>query len=340
MKTLVSVIIPAYNAADVIENAVQSVIRNINEVSNVEILIVENGSTDHTTEAAEKLQETYSVVRVLHSAKGVSCARNRGLQEAKGEWITFLDADDEFLAGGAQVLIRDAKAQEADICFYGHKNGNEVRSVCDKEELRFTGDEIKQCEIMMLGTPTRYLQSWAKLIRKDFIIENKLQFNESLRLAEDSDFMLRCMEKASSVAVRKDIIYHYVISGSSTMRSFDGNKVRDYMYSMQETQKSLSLSSEELKNAYFKYILIHFNIAMVRELFCVSCKESFHGKVRMMKKILKGSLFETAVKRIPTRECLSVRMAAVLCIKWKLYFGAGVVYGLRAKQNAMRESKE
>lgn len=339
-NTLLSIVIPAYNSAEVIANTVNSVIKQIGRNDKIEILIVENGSTDNTTKASETLEKQNPIVRVLHSAKGVSNARNKGVEEAKGEWVAFLDADDEFLDGAVSALMRDASEGMTDIYFYGHMNGNEVRSVCDNNtEQYFDKSNMDSCEIMMLSNPTRYLQVWAKLIRRELIVQNQIRFDPSLRLAEDSDFMLKCLEKATSVRIRKENIYHYMLSDESAMRTFDGNKVNDYIHAMETTQQSLDLSTEELKKAYSKYTLLHFNVAMVRETFSEANPASFFIKKKAVKTVFKGSIFEKSAKMVPCRECFSVRMLSILCIKMHFYLGASVIYQVRAKQNSTREKK-
>ena len=89
-KILISYIIPAYNAADTLERAVESITHTCN-MEKCEILIVENGSTDYTNSVALKLIQKYGEnVKLIHSEKGVSRARNEGLKNARGEWIVFV----------------------------------------------------------------------------------------------------------------------------------------------------------------------------------------------------------------------------------------------------------
>lgn len=98
MKTdvLISFIIPAYNAADTIEKAVQS----LTDVPRTEVLIVENGSTDKTEQILQQLKKKYSNIKIFTSDKGVSNARNLGIQNATGEWLAFVDADDYLARSG------------------------------------------------------------------------------------------------------------------------------------------------------------------------------------------------------------------------------------------------
>ena len=91
-EPLISIIIPAYNAEKFLEQAVNSVKQQA--YKNWEILIIENGSSDKTTNLSEKLVQKDKIA-LFHSEKGVSQARNMGIKKASGEWILFLDADDK-----------------------------------------------------------------------------------------------------------------------------------------------------------------------------------------------------------------------------------------------------
>lgn len=89
---MVSFIIPAYNAEKTIESCIESIISYKGE--ELEVLIIENGSSDMTTEISQKLENRDARIKLYHSEKGVSNARNLGIQKATGKWIVFVDADD------------------------------------------------------------------------------------------------------------------------------------------------------------------------------------------------------------------------------------------------------
>lgn len=338
MNVLISIIIPAYNCADVLEKAVNSVIKNISNSNEneIEILIVENGSTDNTTEIAERLEIQYPYIRVLHSSKGVSNARNKGIQEASGTWIVFLDADDEFSGDGIDILLKDAQNEQADICFYGHMNGKEARLICNNEQV-YKGTHLDKCKIMMLSNPTWYFTVWAKLIRRTLIVDNGITFNSNLRLAEDGDFLLQCLTKSRCVVLKKEIIYHYIVSGTSTMRSFDGNKIKDYIIAMNESIKVVKNASIEVKEAFSIYILMHLNIAMVRENYSFNNPSSFFEKYKKMCKVIKEPTFEHAIQKTKINQCFSPRMLPILCFKLHFNFGASMIYCIRALQNHLKE---
>ena len=338
MNTLISIIIPSYNCSAVLEKAVNSIIKYMNDISEIEILIVENGSTDNTTQVAECLKKQYSCIKVLHSSKGVSNARNKGIEEASGTWIVFLDADDEFTKDGMNILLKDAKSEKADICFYGHMNGNEARVLCSNSNERVYKENcLDECKVMMLSNPTWYFSVWAKLIRRTLIVDNKIEFNSNLRLAEDGDFLLQCLTKARCVVLKKEIIYHYIVSGASTMRSFDGNKIKDYIIAMNVSMKVVKNASIEVKEAFSIYILMHLNIAMVRENYSFNNPSSFFEKYKKMCEVIKEPTFEQAIQKTKINQCFSPRMLPILCFKLHFNLGASMIYCIRALQNHLKE---
>lgn len=103
-NVLVSIIIPAYNTGEYIHRAIESSLRQTH--NNVEIIVVDDGSEDDTLEVARSYAERDSRVRVFHKENGgVSSARNRGICESHGEYITFLDSDDWFEDSAVEYLL-------------------------------------------------------------------------------------------------------------------------------------------------------------------------------------------------------------------------------------------
>lgn len=118
-----SFIIPAYNCevslfecVDIIENNIQKQ----NKVS--EVLIIENGSTDNTWEVAEKLKEKYSNILLFKSRKGVSSARNRGIEESTGCYIIFIDTDDKWIKSSCDKILKHLKSSDCDLLMCGYDN--------------------------------------------------------------------------------------------------------------------------------------------------------------------------------------------------------------------------
>ena len=112
---MISVVIPCYNSEEFIGRAVESVLKQT--FKEFEIILVDNGSSDNTTNILYSYRDTYpDLIKVFHEPKkGGAAARNRGLKEAKGEWIQFLDSDDELLPEKFEKQINIAKELGADL---------------------------------------------------------------------------------------------------------------------------------------------------------------------------------------------------------------------------------
>ena len=137
---MVSFIIPAYNAEKTIESCIESIISYKGE--ELEVLIIENGSSDMTTEISQKLENRDARIKLYHSEKGVSNAHNLGIQKATGKWIVFVDADDRVRTDQLENLFNDAKYQDADMILYGHCIQKNIKSVTMKEE-KYVGEKVE-----------------------------------------------------------------------------------------------------------------------------------------------------------------------------------------------------
>ena len=141
----ISFIIPAHNAEKTLRRAVNSVCDSLGRgreerLLSYEILIIENGSEDGTEFLARTLQlELPDTVRFMRSEKGVSNARNRGLEEALGKWILFLDADDYLLEGAGTVLKNDMRFTGTDLIVHSFESGDRAVRLCSPQGERFSG---------------------------------------------------------------------------------------------------------------------------------------------------------------------------------------------------------
>ena len=122
---MISVIMPCYNAAPFVEEAVRSVM--VQTYANVELVVVDDGSTDGSVEILQRLAERYALRMTLlfQSRAGPYPARNLGLRHARGEFVAFLDADDYWTASTLEELIHALDAKNADIAYCGWQNVGE-----------------------------------------------------------------------------------------------------------------------------------------------------------------------------------------------------------------------
>lgn len=336
---LISFIIPAYNAGKTLKECIYSIINDNN--SQIEVIIVENGSSDATTEIADYLCKIDSRVKLFHSEQGVSNARNKGIREATGKWIVFIDADDLIIKGKMNGMIEDAEKSDADLILYGYRVGNNYRELNSGNfEKVYTETKIEDIRVKMLKNPTCYMQVWAKLFRSEVIKSKRLEFDNRLRLSEDSDFTLRYSKYCKKIVLSTESIYQYTLNPLSTMRQIDGDKADDYEFAMNITAQSIVKESSNIRSAFQQYILMHLNVLMVREVYNIQNSNSYLKKYDRMQNLLERPVFKEAINSVHITKCRSLRLLPILVLKLKMFHCASVIFILRARQNYRKEKMD
>lgn len=210
----ISVIIPAYNCAKHLEAVIDSIDRSGLNV--FEIIPVNDGSTDDTQKVLERLAERDTRIRVIRQEnKGVSAARNRGIREAKGDYVYFIDADDALDPGSLAAADGILEDERPDMLLFGMRfdyyyNGNLYRSdaVCYPERGSMDGAKWA-AELEKLFRSNMLSPVWNKLIRRDVIISNDISFREDMIEMEDYLFSLRCLACCDRIYLMDRAAYRY-----------------------------------------------------------------------------------------------------------------------------------
>lgn len=228
----ISVIVPAYNAQAQIEKCIGSITEQT--FAEWELLIIEDGSTDHTLEVCEKMAGRDARIRVLHQAnKGAAAARNYGFREAKGSWIVFVDADDWIEPDCLNRAYDVAQEERADIVFWNMQHefsdGRIQKAVPLYGEKRiFAGTECEKLVDMMLTEHTETGMSFlnmtgpcCKLIRASML--ESLCFPEQLSSGEDACLVCQVLQKCDRVVYLSDIFYHRNMLENSLSNQWDAD---------------------------------------------------------------------------------------------------------------------
>lgn len=213
----ITVIIPAYNAEEFIERAVMSVVRQKHDA--VEIIIINDGSTDNTKEIAERLRQEHQNICLINTENhGVSHARNVGLDLASGEYVTFLDADDEIAENALIDMLHCIKKAQLDIlsCKFCVNDlwPDEIR---DTETLYvYKG---KEALLRAIEDQPETYSACAKLYKRS-AIEN-VRFPEGKRIHEDSFFVFQCLAQDVLLGVYDKTVYIlHCVAGSASRGAF------------------------------------------------------------------------------------------------------------------------
>lgn len=204
MTPKISVIIPAYNVEKYIKRCVDSVLQNT--YSNFEIIIVNDGSTDSTESVCRGLLNDSRVHLFSQSNAGVSAARNTGIKQATGEYITFIDGDDFVACDYLSYFWELVQTTGADFCIskYCFKNHGEQQTQDVRNEIYSNLDAtaLLLSDVVVVGC-------WNKIYKRSFLLENSIWFNEDLFYGEGLQFITTCALKAPRTGVGNRKIYYY-----------------------------------------------------------------------------------------------------------------------------------
>lgn len=213
---LITIVIPMYNVESSIERLIISISKAFkDQESLVEVLAIDDGSTDKTVEIFKNLHEKsqpLALKLIQNSHGGVSKARNTGIKYSKGRYITFVDSDDE-LALVDVVDLKEKLAQKAEVIIFDTDRNETI-------DLNKDGNRAKVlAEISMLGRHVISTGIQDKIYLRSFLIENKISFNDRLRVGEDTLFVFDAVSLANKVVETKGKFY--VVHESSSVHLFN-----------------------------------------------------------------------------------------------------------------------
>lgn len=202
----ISVIIPCYNAEKYIARCLQSVLENTYQ--NLEVLCINDGSTDQSEKILQNFASKNSRIKVLNqSNQGVSVARNLGLDMATGEYIAFIDADDWVHKQYFECLLNVCLETGAaiSVCKFIVTNDENGRDTITEGKPQFEIYSVEKC------FKTSYVKTyvWGKMINREIV--QKIRFKKGLKFGEDTFFMLRllCENSQIHICFINSILYYY-----------------------------------------------------------------------------------------------------------------------------------
>jgi glycosyltransferase involved in cell wall biosynthesis len=222
-----SIIIPSYNVEKHIESCLRSCYQQDLSLSDYEVIIVNDGSTDHTEQKVNPFTKIYSNLRLESQAnKGHGAARNVGVSLSKGDYLYFLDADDYIARNTLGTLIKILEAHNLDMLVFKSKTvlDNSFINSVDYNSY-FETDAILN-GIDFLGTNSYSPEVWRYIIKASFYTKSKLFFYDR-KFVQDAFFTPTLMSRASRILSIRFDVHRYRLSKNSITRntSYDHLKI-------------------------------------------------------------------------------------------------------------------
>ena len=254
MEHLVSIIVPVYNTGEYLAPCIESLTSQT--YSNLEIILVDDGSTDGSGAVCDEFAHRDSRVKVIHQKNaGVSAARNAGLEIASGAYLTFVDADDGLVPHGLETALRYLRENDADMVTYGWKRHfmEDGRTEPCAEPFLSTRDISNVLGRVLTdysacggGYP------WNKLWRVRGAVP---RFDPELYYFEDLEWVVRVLLQTESIVVCPECLYDYRIHSASISRDPAKAERRELGYhrSMEKIIRSLAVMPELQSWFFTKY---------------------------------------------------------------------------------------
>lgn len=322
---LISIIVPVYNAQDYLEDCVASLIGQT--YKNIEILLINDGSTDQSPLICDRFADEDNRIRVFHKENGgTHTARNLGIQQAKGDYVMFIDPDDWFDTNTVDTLVSEIEKHNLDVVRFNYVReflvhsavkpntllptqacfGEECLKVC-RQAIGLIGEELENPESLNFLSSVCFAA-----YKKSIIIEHNLKFVNIREIATFSDglFNIAFLMRANSFKFIDKCFYHYrkynAASATSNYRP-DFLKRQMIMFGYME-QMVKEIDCEECYEAYNNRIVLS---TMEMCLNVTKCSNSFSDKYKEIKTVLNNPAHKKAYKKFALK---------YLPLKWKIYY--------------------
>ncbi|MGN0165947.1 MAG: glycosyltransferase family 2 protein [Lachnospiraceae bacterium] len=321
---IVSIIVPVYNSAQFLDKCVDSIINQT--YKNIEVLLIDDCSTDNSYEKMLHYAENDSRVRCFKTLKnsGPSAARNIGLDNASGKWVSFVDSDDMLEAEYAQIMVDEILRTGADMVICGLKNYFQNRT---EEEHAFSGDKVfekQDFDVIRRILLTRKTETGnsgievtgpvCKLISLEMI--GCYRFCEDMNLGEDTHFVVRCLDSVGRVAYATKTLYCRVVRDDSLSyrADTDFNKRRATYVNCMLLYLNEHGYSETMKNDF-----VYFNLKEVVHYYTTHSVSKCRKFIGEYNEMVNGFVdFRT----------IDDKLIIKWVIQWKLYIIYKLIYFL------------
>ena len=253
----ISVIVPAYNCQDTIERCINSIQKQT--FNNLEIIIVNDGSSDNTEAKIKELQDKDSrIIAISIPNGGVSHARNTGIDKASGDFITFVDSDDyidEEMYECLYNLIKEYNVQIAH-CSYKNIDGEIVVPVGDTGKIIVQNhDEAIKC---LLSGKLFAGGNWNKLYKKELF--SHIRFDERIRINEDVLVNFELLDLVEKSVFVDKAFYSYVVNNSSATHSINNNEGSEQIYYVAQKMQKMSENKPYQYEADYRTAYLALNL--------------------------------------------------------------------------------
>lgn len=312
---LISIIIPVYNAEVKIYETIKSIINQ--NFGDFELLLINDGSKDNSGSICKEFNKEDNRIRVFHQKNsGPSAARNKGIKEARGKFIAFVDADDTVETNWLKTMIVAQEKDNVDLVCTGYnkivfKDNEVIRTLnLTPTQMKYKNSkEIKNNLESIVGNGF-FNALWNKLYKAEIIRKNNITLDEDFSLGEDFLFNLDYVSECNSLVLIDVALYNYMVNSTGLTHKYIVDKF-DLLDKINEKYRDFIYDNNmDLKVADFSTMKICYSCFM--DLFHENNCMSFSEKQKYIRSILDKEKVENMIKRNKSRNIKDKTLLLIL----------------------------
>lgn len=325
---LISIIIPVYNVEKYLRQCIESVLNQ--DYKELEIILVDDGSTDRSGEICDEYANQYMNIKVVHKKnEGLGLARNTGLEYINGKYVTFLDSDDYIDSNLVSKLYEGIQNNNVDMCKSGFR-----RITDEKQILAFVSYEDKIYEGVkaknelfprMIGSMPDKKDSiemcvCAAMYNSDVIKNNNLVFpSERQYISEDLVFNIHYMQHAKGACTISYVGYNYRLNPASLTQRYREDRFEAFCFFYREMERMLNEYgySKDIALRLQRMFFIYMKMAIAQEKKCVSGFETKRS-VANIKKICINEFVQKILHEYPISKIGFKQRIFLYLMKYKM----------------------
>lgn len=338
----VSIIIPVYNAEKFLGKCINSVLTQTYE--NWEIIIIDDGSTDNSEKIYNEFAKNDNRFKVYYQDnKGVSAARNFGINIAQGKYIIFIDADDwiekDFIDRMIEVIEKE-KADMVQCNFYYVRNDTfeKRKHISPNYSIRENLEELqldilyREYEEKKNHNSVGAIRSvWGKIFKASILKE--IKFNENIDIFEDGIFILYALQMMKKVVLIDEYLYYYRITEVSSNIKFKTDFDKKVLIIFKEMQNFVTKYKKDEKFIKCFYIMIFEMISatLEKDIFNIHNKSNKKEKIIRLKNFIQQNYCKTSLKQINKKDLNKNQKLLIFLLNSKLYSIIYYLYVIKQK---------
>lgn len=251
----VTVILPVFNAEKSVKKTIESVLKQT--FKDFELIVINDGSTDDSLKVCQEIQKKDDRIVIKNiENNGVSNARNIGLKMAQGEYIMFIDSDDEYFPTTLEKMVKNIEFSDLCVCNFSISKDNVlIKSKKLNTDYKFCNINN---DIIFLQKNNLFNVVWNKIYKRKTISENNIEFNKDISIAEDLEFNLDYIKYTNKISYLNEVLYLYKTSSNGLNYRYHDNRIniRKKLYEYEKNIfKEKNFPIESLYNEYLKICL-------------------------------------------------------------------------------------